>query len=324
MTNITNFQDILGAANGDKASVLGKFLYFSLANILVEKETLAQLCEDLNIPYSGSKRISVSDAFRSATGDIKDRITVKSPGEHHIYAVYCRDNAHTEDVYSRELVKETLNQRTNQYEKLANIFYDRRDNRFGYDNIGFDADIDPLNYCRRAEELFELYQVCANRRQIETICLSYLRMLEATKVSTTGHLYFIPRQHMDKVDTFETFIEQLSDMNQNDNALSVNSFYIIDDEKQRSKMAEEFYNAVKKEITEYQERCDYFIKSNCQSPAVMERWVLKVRGLEERKRHYEEILRRELNGLDEEFSTLKLLSQELQVRANAIHLQKAA
>ena len=38
MTNITNFQDILGAANGDKTSVLGKFLYFSLANILVEKE----------------------------------------------------------------------------------------------------------------------------------------------------------------------------------------------------------------------------------------------------------------------------------------------
>ena len=42
-------------------------------------------------------------------------------------------------------------------------------------------------------------------------------MLEATKVSSTGHLYFIPRQYMDKVDTFETFIEQLSAMNQNDN-----------------------------------------------------------------------------------------------------------
>ena len=174
MTNITNFQDILGAANGDKTSVLGKFLYFSLANILVEKEALAQLCEDLNIPYSGSKRISVSDAFRSATGDIKDRITVKSPGAHHIYAVYCRDNAHTEDVYSRELVKETLNQRTNQYEKLANIFYDRRDNRFGYDNIGFDADIDPLNYCRRAEELFELIRSVRtadrSRRSASAIC----------------------------------------------------------------------------------------------------------------------------------------------------------
>ena len=322
MTNITNFQDILGAANGDKTSVLGKFLYFSLANILVEKEALAQLCEDLIIPYSGSKRISVSDAFRSATGDIKDRITVKSPGAHHIYAVYCRDNAHTEDVYSRELVKETLNQRTNQYEKLANIFYDRRDNRFGYDNIGFDADIDPLNYCRRAEELFELYQVCANRRQIETICLSYLRMLEATKVSTTGHLYFIPRQHMDKVDTFETFIEQLSAMNQNDNTLSVNSFYIIDDAKQRDKMTEEFYSAVKKEIALYQEKADYLIQSGRR--AVMERWVNKIATLEQKKQHYEEILRRELDGLDDEFETLRLLSQELSVRANGLRFRKAA
>ncbi|MFR7743264.1 MAG: DUF6744 family protein [Acutalibacteraceae bacterium] len=317
MTNITNFQDILGATNGDKTSVLGKVpLFLACQHSGGEGEALAQLCEDLNIPYSGSKRISVSDAFRSATGDIKDRITVKSPGAHHIYAVYCRDNAHTEDVCSRELVGETLNQRTNQYEKLANIFYDRRDNRFGYDNIGFDADIDPISYCRRAEELFELYQICANRRQIETICLSYLRMLEATKVSTTGHLYFIPRQHMDKVDTFETFIEQLSDMNQNDNALSVNSFYIIDDAKQRDKMTEEFYSAVKKEIALYQEKADYLIQSGSRSPSVMERWVNKIATLEQKKQHYEEILRRELDGLDDEFETLRLLSQELSVRAN--------
>lgn len=324
MTNITNFQDIIGATNGDKTSVLGKFLYFSLANILVEKEALAQLCGDLDIPYSGSKRLSVSDAFRSATGDIKDRITVKGPGEHRIYAVYCRDNAHTADVYSRELVKETLNQRTNQYEKLANIFYDRRDNRFGYDDLCFDTDVDSDGYCRRAEELFELYQVCANRRQIETICTGFLRMLEATKVSTTGHLYFIPRQHMDKVDTFETFIEQLSDMNQNNNALSVNSFYIIDDAKQRNKMTEEFYSAVKKEIALYQEKADYLIQSGSRSPSVMERWINKISNLEQKKRHYEEILRRELDGLDDEFETLRLLSQELSVRARGLRFRKAA
>lgn len=191
-------------------------------------------------------------------------------------------------------------------------------------NIVMDPDIDVQARCRQAEELFELYQRCANRKQIETICANFLREMEATKLSINGHLYFVPRSHMEKVDIFEDFIGLLGGMNRNNTPLVVNSFYIIDDEKQRSKMAEEFYNAVKKEITEYQERCDYFIKSNCQSPAVMERWVLKVRGLEERKRHYEEILRRELDGLAEEFSTLKLLSQELQVRANAIHFQKAA
>ena len=172
--------------------------------------------------------------------------------------------------------------------------------------------------------MFELYQICANRRQIETICLSYLRMLEATKVSTTGHLYFIPRQHMEKVDTFETFIEQLSAMNQNDNALSVNSFYIIDDAKQRDKMTEEFYSAVKKEIALYQEKADYLIQSGSRSPAIMERWVNKIAMLEQKKQHYEEILRRELDGLDDEFETLRLLSQELSVRATGLRFRKAA
>lgn len=128
--------------------------------------------------------------------------------------------------------------------------------------------------------------------------------------------------HFCKVDTFETFIKQLSAKNQNDNVLSVNSFYIIDDAKQRDKMTEEFYLAVKKEIAAYQEKCDYLIKSSSQSPAVMERWVLKVQALEEKKRHYEGVLQRELDGLDDEFSVLKLLSQELQVRANSIRSQR--
>ena len=138
------------------------------------------------------------------------------------------------------------------------------------------------------------------------------------------HLYFIPRQHMDKVDTFETFIEQLSDMNQNNNALSVNSFYIIDDAKQRDKMTEEFYSAVKKEIALYQEKADYLIQSGSRSPSVMERWVNKIATLEQKKQHYEEILRRELDGLDDEFETLRLLSQELSVRANGLRFRKAA
>ena len=187
-----------------------------------------------------------------------------------------------------------------------------------------DAAIDVAGCCRKAEELFELYQKCANRKQIETICVNYLRGLEATKLSITGHMYFVPRTHMDKVDVFEDFIALLGGLNRKDTPLVVNSFYIIDDEKQRSKMTEEFYAAVKKEIAAYQERADYLIKSGSQSPAVMERWVLKIQALEEKKKHYEDVLRRELDGLDDEFATLKFLGQELQIRAQSIKNQKAA
>ena len=324
MGNVVNMQDFIGTSQGEKAHMLGKFLYFSLANLLVEKEALAKLCDDLGLPYSGSKRLSVADAFRSATGDIRERAPVTSMGVTNIYLAYCRSNKREDGVLSRELVKETLNRQTNQYEKLANISYDRKDNVFRCENLVPDADIDVRGCCRRAEELFELYQVCANRKHVETICSNYLRSLEATKLSITGHMYFVPRTHMDGVDVFEDFITLLGGLNRNGAPLMVNSFYIIDDEKQRGKMTEEFYSAVKKEIATYQERLDYLIKSNSQSPAVMDRWVLKIQGLEERKKHYEQVLRRELNGLDDEFGTLKFLAQELQARARNLRGRKAA
>lgn len=324
MNTVLDMKDFIGTSQGDKAHMLGKFLYFSLSSLLIDREALKKLCEDTGIPYAGGTRLSVGDAFRSATGDIRERIPVTSMGETNIYLAYCRDNRHTNDVLSRELVKETLNQKTNQYEKLANISYDKRDGVFRCDNLVPDAAVDVRGCCRRAEELFELYKVCANRRQVETICVSYLRSLEATKLSITGHMYFVPRTFMDKVDAFEDFITLLGGMNRKGTPLMVNSFYIIDDEKQRGKMTEEFYAAVKKDISTYQEKLDYFIKSGCQSPAVIDRWTLKVRGLKEKKRHYEQVLRRELDGLDDDFSTLLLLSQELQLRANSIRAKKAA
>ena len=304
--------------------MLGKFLYFSLASVLIEKEALAELCDSLGLPYSGGKRLSVTDAFRSATGDIRERIVVRRDGERKIYSVYCRDNESHAGVLSRELVKETVNQRTNQYEKLANIHFDKADFSFGYGDVASDPDVDALAYCRRAEELFELYQNCANRRHIETICTNYLRTLEATKVTGNGHNYFVPRNNMSRVDTLEVFIDSLNALNKGDNYLTANSFYIIDDAKQREKMTEEFYSAVKKEIAEYQDKVDYLIKSGSSSAAVLERWVVKIAALEEKKKHYEDILRRELDGLDDEFDTLKFLSQELSIRARGLRLKRAA
>jgi len=324
MKDNEQFQDIIGANAGEKENMLGKFLYFSLANVLVEKAELSKLCEDLGLPYAGGRRVPVSDAFRSATSDIRQRLVVRRDGEQRIYEVYCRDNEHTAKRFSRELVKETLNEQTNRYEKLANIHLDRASCCFSSSGLMYDEDVDAAALCRRAEELFELYQRCANRRQIETICLNHLRSLEATKVSANGHLYFVPRHSMEKVDVLETFLETLNSMNRNPTSMTANSFYIMDDAKQRDKMTEEFYLAVKKEIAEYQERADYLIKSGCCSAAVMERWVGKIAAMEEKKRHYEEILRRELDGLDDEFTSLSLLSQELALRAQNIRFRQAA
>ena len=325
MDNSLSFDNLIAAVEGDSKHVLGKFLYFSLPSILVEKEKLVELCDQLGLVCSCSNRLPMVDAFKSATGDIRGRITTVSNGTPMIYQIYCRDNKGSTDVVSRELVKETMNRTTNRYEKLANIQYHKTDHTFGYSDLAYDADVDPLAYCHQAEDLFELYQTCANRKQVETICLNYLNSLEATKISVNGHCYFIPRHTMEKTAVFETFIQALRELNQSKRSadkLTANTLYIIDDAKQRDKMTEEFYHAVRDEIEEYQERADYFIKSGCTSPAILERWVLKIQALEEKKRRYEDVLRRELTGLDDEFDTLKFLSQELSVRARGLRAKK--
>ena len=134
------------ATAGDTSHMLGKLLYFSLSNLLIDKEELSDLCRSMGIYYAGGKRTSVSDAFRSATGDVRDRVVSKVSGETQIHLVYCRDNRRTETrVISRELVKETLNQQTNQYAKLANISLDRSSGCFSYDNLVYGVDVDAVS-----------------------------------------------------------------------------------------------------------------------------------------------------------------------------------
>ena len=122
MEKLVDFSHVIGAATGEHSNMLGKFLYFSLSNVLVDKKELDALCESLSMDCSCGKRLPVADAFKSATGDIRDRVTVRRGGEQRFYQIYCRENRSTHNVLSRELVKETVNQRTNQYEKLANIY----------------------------------------------------------------------------------------------------------------------------------------------------------------------------------------------------------
>lgn len=153
-------------------------------------------------------------------------------------------------------------------------------------------------------------------------------MLHAVKVVSHGKAYFIPRDEMPRVALFEDFIETLKAHNRNTSALHApldsNSMYVVDDEQQRDKMAAAFYQAVRREIHEYEERANHLIQTGNQSPAVMERWVLRIQGLEQKKRQYEKILQRELHDVDDEFSLLRYLTQELQIRTRGIRTQKKA
>ena len=319
--NPNNFMVVQNST--DENQLLGKFLYYSLADVLVKKEDFERICHALDFPYAG-RRISTVDAFKNATGKVTRRTVSGTGGTQQIFRIYCRDNQRDGNLYSRELVRETVGLRTNRYDKLANLCYDRDADRMYHDIVEDDPALDVEQLCRSMESKFLVFRECLGRSQIDTILLHYLEALDALPISVYGKLYFVPRDKMHKVDLFEDFLEELNRANQNDKVLVVNSFFVADDEKQRDKMAAEFYTLVRKEAQEYQERAAYLIDSGCQSASIMERWIRRIRELEQKKQRYEALFRKELSETDAEFGSLELYSQELQVRVDGIRMLKAA
>jgi hypothetical protein len=313
---LENLAAVKGDNNGD---ILGKLCYFSLSSILIDRDTLTEICTDMNLPVKPGARLSTVDAFKSATGDVYERIVTKEYGEVRIHKIYCRDNHQsTGSIVRRELVKETLGETTNRYKKLANLSYDKEAEQFGFTIEDYDADADVRELCDMAAQSFELYKRCANRGQIENMTDAYMNYLEALKISVHGRLFFVPAKSVPELNIFEDFLEMLNLHNQRGGHITVNSINVIDDEKQRSKMTAEFHNSARKDIELYTEKLEHLISNDTQNPAVLERWLLKINKLEDKKQHYEEILQHELTELDSQYDTLKFLAQELTIRAASL------
>ena len=149
MDNITKMENFMGVkeTNGD---ILGKFLYFSLSNILIDRQMLAQICEDMNLPVRLGPRLGAIGAFKSATSDIYERIVNRDSGELKVSKVYCRDNHNNGAIHSREMVEEILEEKTNRYRKLANLYYDSDNDRFDYAVDNYSSKVDPYKYCTNA------------------------------------------------------------------------------------------------------------------------------------------------------------------------------
>ena len=123
MNNQNNFMIVQGE-NLDENQLLGKFVYYSLADVLVDKDDFTRICLSMNFPYA-ARRISVVDAFRNATGRVTRSITQNSHGSQEIFRhLLPRQYARWTDLFARTGAR-NCGLSTNQYEKLANVCYDR-------------------------------------------------------------------------------------------------------------------------------------------------------------------------------------------------------
>lgn len=320
--------------DGTNGDILGKYMYYSLPKLIVKAERVREICEQIGFPIMVNENISVTDAFRSATGEIHDRIEEPYGSEIKVCRIYCRDNKRVDaDVLSRELIEETLYESTNSYRKLANITLDKMSGEMVLSDVDFTSDRDILGYFEQAEKLFRLYQDCVGNRSIETMAEKYIFGLHAISISARGHHYFVPKAYMHGINLLEDFMELVGRENlftystgRDAKYISINSMYVADDAKQRGKMSREFYLDMGREIEEYQRRIIKLIQSGNSSQKILDRWELKIQSLESKKREYEDILKQDLSGVDEEFTMLRDMCNQfrLSVRRSQVFGAAAA
>ena len=310
--NLQNYMAI-NTEDGKIQEIMGKYMYYSLPKLIVKAERVKEICRQIGFPIEVNENISATDAFRSATGEIYDRIEETANGGVKTVKIYCRDNKRANtDVLSRELVEETLYETTNSYKKLANLSLDKTSGELILSDVDYSSDRDIRGYFDKAQDLFQLYQNCIGNRSIETMADKYISGLHATAISARGHHYFVPKAYMHGITLLEDFMELVAKENlftyankRDSKYISINSMYVADDEKQRGKMAHEFYRDMGNEIETYQKRILNLIRNGSSSQKILDRWELKIQSLESKKREYEGILKQDLSGIDEEFTMLR-------------------
>ena len=288
-------------------------MYYSLPKLIIKAEKIKDICEQIGFPVRVNENISFTDAFRSATGEIYERIEDGCGDNVQIRRIYCRDNKRVDaEIISRELVEETLCESTNSYRKLANITFNKTKGKMDLSDVDYSSDRDINGYFEQAERLFRLYQNCIGNRSIETMAEKYIGGMNAISISARGHHYFVPREYMHKIPLLEEFMELIAQENlvrysnyRIAKYISINSMYVVDDARQRGKMALEFYRDMNREIEEYQRRIAKLIQNGNSSQKILERWELKIQSLEDKKRGYERILKQDLTGVDKGFTMLR-------------------
>ena len=316
---------IINTENGEQSEIMGKYMYYSFPRLIVKRARVQEICDAIGFPVKVPDKASVTDAFKSATSNIYDRIQEENSD---VLKIYCRDNKRCDDnILSRELVEETLLDSTNSYKKLANITLDKEQcimQLSGHD-LGVDERI--VRYFDEANTRFQLYRDCISNNSIENMVEKYMVLLHAINISAKGHHYFVPRDYMHRLGLLEDFFALLAKENlfvyadgRDAKYISSNSMYVADDETQRQKMAHEFYADMGREIEEYQRNISRLIRNGNSSQRILDRWTLKIEGLQRKKREYEDLLKQNLSGMDENFTLLEGMRNQLMLNVQSANL----
>lgn len=212
MTQTTGSKKLEGLSattNGEDTSIVGYLTWYSVGDDLYNREELRKLLlkngiEESYLPNS----IRGADAFRRATKAIETKRHREEEAKEVYRNFIIRDVVSTGSKLQRNIVIETVNQtgeRLDYEAEGAKLYFDKKSEQFSF--VATDSMAEEL--AEEAQCLFEQYLSHHNGASVRAGVVQYLNTLSPTPVRPSGGVYFVPKQHTDKLRHAVNFVSGL-------------------------------------------------------------------------------------------------------------------
>lgn len=197
---------VAAAANNAGDSALGNLIWYSVGDLELKREEIENLANNAGLPDRFlPPAIRVVDAFRRATSEVggvilngTDKVTE---------TLLVREVSSDKNGVIRHLVKETADKKHKQlnYDHCGTFKYDRQNEYM----LGTSYVDEVAPAVEKAKTLFHKYRNYYIAEHMRRMVKTVLYDCQSITLRPSGAVYFVPKQHEDKVQALRNFMKCL-------------------------------------------------------------------------------------------------------------------
>lgn len=232
------------------------------SEIKVDEPTLLTLMQKANLPEYYVRKISRSDAFRRATTEIKQTITIQGNGIQSEALVevtqVAQDNNQIVRLLGRKLIDS--NKQEVDYETVGRIEYDKKSgSMMTAVNPAYAMEYDYRQILSDAEKRFAVYADYHNRETIKNMTLRIVKDMAPIALLDSGVAKFIPIKYKDNLYCLQELICLLNPYGASDGAFEI--IPVMDTEEQRDLINRQANLSITEEVTDLMASLSETLKS---------------------------------------------------------------
>ncbi|MCT4662822.1 MAG: hypothetical protein N4A40_13245 [Tissierellales bacterium] len=242
------------------SKIIGFLCYYTIGKLNIEADKLKDILNKSGIDQTIIvKKHSDTQAFKRASSSIR--------GNFKGYKLKMLDNKKEGNIISREIMKETPDNKNNIITSIGNVVYNKAERSMSYNinkGLGLNDDLQEItNRVEKSIEIFQQEKSGLNEDRISNIVDKYMKnILDASRVEIHGKLWFVPAYKIDQLEKIEDLFKRLDRSVISSSYTEIMSLPIPEEEKYIERYSREFITDISIELQNVINKLNECYKNN--------------------------------------------------------------